>query len=240
MRPSPASIHRLATLVALCAVLAVAGASVRVTVGPGSAQAQSPGDEGATLGTEQIDQGDREWRGSVAVGLPQHGWLFRGELLPSEGTDFFTWDFPLKQSPNRPWRRWATDRTIDRILTVLAEYRTANPGAPRVGIADLSRPNGGNFGKRFGGLGHASHQNGTDADILYPRRDHQELAPSKASQIERSLSQDLVDRFVAAGAEFVFVGPHTKLTGPRKVVEKLVYHDDHMHVRFFNRGKVAG
>jgi len=118
---------------------------------------------------------------------------------------------------------------------VIAEYRAAHFGAPRVGIADLSRPHGGDFGKRFGGLGHASHQNGTDVDLLYPRRDLQELRPSKVDQIDRALAQDLVDRFVAAGAEFVFVGPNTKLTGPRKVVQKLVFHDDHMHVRLFAR-----
>jgi murein endopeptidase len=118
---------------------------------------------------------------------------------------------------------------------VISEYRAANPGAPRVGIADLSRPHGGDFGKRFGGLGHASHQNGIDVDILYPRRDLLELRPSKVTQIDRSLAQDLVDRFVAAGAEFVFVGPRTKLTGPKKVVQPLVFHDDHLHVRFFAR-----
>jgi murein endopeptidase len=121
------------------------------------------------------------------------------------------------------------------VLAVIAEYRAANIGAPRVGIADLSRPHGGDFGKRFGGLGHASHQNGTDVDVLYPRRDLLELRPSKVAQIDRALAQDLVDRFVAAGAEFVFVGPHTRLTGPRKVVQPLVFHDDHMHVRFFAR-----
>jgi murein endopeptidase len=121
------------------------------------------------------------------------------------------------------------------VLAVIAEYRLANPGAPRVGIADLSRPHGGSFGKRFGGLGHASHQNGIDVDLLYPRLDFQELIPRKATQINRTLAQDLVDRFVAAGAEYVFVGPRTRLGGPKKVVQPLVHHDDHLHVRFFAR-----
>ena len=34
-----------------------------------------------------------------------------------------------------------------------------------------------------------------------------------------------------AGATKVFVGPHTPLRGPRRIVRKLVHHDDHMHVR---------
>jgi protein MpaA len=40
-----------------------------------------------------------------------------------------------------------------------------------------------------------------------------------------------VSRFVRAGAVKVFVGPRTGLRGPRRKVERLIYHDDHMHVR---------
>ena len=115
---------------------------------------------------------------------------------------------------------------------MIAEHRIANFGAPRVGIADLSRAAGGPFGKRFGGLGHASHQNGLDVDVLYPRADHLEQAAPKTKLIDRRLSQDLVDRFVAAGAQYVFVGLNTKLRGPKKVVERIAHHDDHIHVRW--------
>jgi murein endopeptidase len=203
----------------------------------GGALAQTLSDEGSTAEVSTYEAGDVQWRGSVAAGKPWRGALFRGVQLPSEGTDFFTWDFPLRTVPNRASRRWATDRTIIAILGVLAEYRAAHPEAGRIGIADLSRPHGGDFGKRFGGLGHASHQNGVDADILYPRLDLQELAPGKASQINRPLAQDLVSRFVAAGAQYVFVGHRTGLSGPRKIVQRLAHHDDHMHVRFFARGR---
>jgi murein endopeptidase len=219
---------RLSASLSACALFAYHGVG-----GLESTPAQSPGDASST-GLEQVEQGLID-AGSVSLGTPQRGALVRGVQLPPEGTDFFTWDFPLGQSPSRAWRRWAAGRTIAIVLAVIAEYRAADPGAPRVGIADLSRPHGGDFGKRFGGLGHASHQNGIDVDILYPRRDLQELRPAKVAQIDHFLAQDLVDRFVAAGAEFVFVGPNTKLNGPKKVVQKLVFHDDHMHVRFFAR-----
>jgi protein MpaA len=54
----------------------------------------------------------------------------------------------------------------------------------------------------------------------------------RPSQIDRRLSQDLVDRFVLAGAEKVFVGPNTGMRGPPAVVEVLpAHHDNHMHVR---------
>jgi murein endopeptidase len=171
------------------------------------------------------------WRRSRAVGKPWRGRLVRGVLLPPQGADFFTWDPILNRAPNRAWRRWGHDRLIRTLLRVLREYRTENPGAPRVGVGDLSRPRGGWFGKRFGGLGHASHQNGLDVDLFYPRFDRRERRPAHAGHVDDLLAQRLVDRFVTARAEYVFVGPHLDLIGPRRVVQRLVHHDDHMHVR---------
>ena len=63
---------------------------------------------------------------------------------------------------------------------------------------------------------HVTHQNGLDADVYYPRRDRAERPPLSVSEIDRRLAQDLVDRFVAAGAELVYVGPNTGFTGPRR------------------------
>jgi murein endopeptidase len=171
------------------------------------------------------------WHHSIAVGKPFAGRLVHGVQLPAEGRDFFTYDWGTRLIPNRPWRRWGTDRLIHTLLDVLAAYRAAHPEAPRVGIADLSRRHGGRFGKHFGGLGHSSHQNGLDADVLYPRVDGAEKRAWRPGLVDQRLSQDLVDRFVAAGAVYVFTGPHLQLRGPRKVVVKLVHHDDHMHVR---------
>jgi murein endopeptidase len=194
----------------------------------------------STGGVEQAETEPIAWRQSLAVGAPNKGSLVNGVQLPAEGTDFFTYDPIFEVSPNRDWRRWGADTTIRSLLTVLAEWRAANPGAPRVGIADISRPEGGFFGRRYGGLGHASHQNGLDVDIAYPRLDRAELPISSVGEIDRALSADLVRRFVRAGAVYVFVGPKTGLRrGPKKVVQKLVFHDDHMHVRF-QGGRAAG
>jgi murein endopeptidase len=154
-----------------------------------------------------------------------------GVRLPAEGYDFFTWDPVRRRAPNREWRRYGSDRLVRTLLRVLAEYAAAHPGAPRVGIGDLSRPHGGDFGVRFGLPGHVSHQNGLDVDVYYPRRDGRERAPVRPRQIDRRLAQDLLDRFVAAGAAKVFVGPHTGLRGPRAIVGVLAHHDNHMHVR---------
>ena len=171
------------------------------------------------------------WRESRAVGKPFAGRLVRGVRLPAEGRDFWTYDWGTGLMPNRPWRRWGTDRLVATVLRVIGEYRAANPYAPRVGIADLSRTRGGRFGAKFGGLGHASHQNGLDVDILYPRIDGLQWVPTWPVLVDRALSQDLVDRFVAAGAEYVFIGRRLVLRGPRDVVVRLAHHGDHMHVR---------
>jgi murein endopeptidase len=174
------------------------------------------------------------WHDSTAVGIPTAGRLEHGVLLPAEGRAFFTWDPVLRRSPNRAWRRWGTDRLVRVVLRVARDFHSSHPGAARLGFGDLSRPHGGDFGRRFGAPGHASHQNGLDIDVYYPRRDRQLREPTTVSQIDDRLAQVLVDRFVAVGAQYVFVGPHTGLTGPREVVQPLPLHDDHMHVRLYN------
>jgi len=206
-------------LVALFAVLAL----------PASAHAM-PIDPAPVVTAPAIDP-PIAWQASIAVGKPFAGRLVNGVQLPDEGRDFWTYDWGLRVSPNRPWRRWGTDRLVRTLLDVLAGYRADYPGAPRVGIADLSRPHGGRFGRNFGGRGHASHQNGLDADVLYPRLDGLERRAWAPELVDQERAQDLVDRFVDAGAVYVFTGPRLDLRGPRKVVVKLIHHDDHMHVR---------
>lgn len=171
------------------------------------------------------------WHQSTAVGTHAAGRLEHGVRLPAEGRTFFTWDPVLRRSPNRAWRRWGTDRLVRVVLNVARDFHAAHPRAPRMAIGDLSRPHGGDFGPRFGYIGHASHQNGLDVDVYYPRVDGRELAPRDATQIDRALSQELVNRFLAAGAEVIFVGPNTGLGGPPGAVQALVHHDNHLHVR---------
>ena len=114
---------------------------------------------------------------SIAAGVPWHGRLEHGVQLPEAGTDFITWDPILRISPNRDWRRWGTDALIVLLDRVTREFREAHPDVPPILIADLSRPQGGPFGPRYGGLGHGSHQNGLDADVMYPRRDGRRWRP---------------------------------------------------------------
>lgn len=232
----PRSTHSLAARVAV-----IAGAALPLTLGACGADTESPAAPPAAAQERSTErprpdraperQGEIRWRQSIAVGSPTAGRLIRGVQLPARGARFSTWDPNLRRSPNRGWRRWGTNRLVRLLVAVAREYRAAHPRARPLLIGDLSRPHGGNFGRQFGYVWHASHQNGLDADIYLPRRDRARRAPSTAADIDRRLSQDLVDRFVRAGATKVFVGPNTGLTGPPEVVQVLVDHDDHLHVR---------
>jgi murein endopeptidase len=167
-----------------------------------------------------------EWKRAISHGLPYAGRLSSGTRLPAQGPDWVTWNPVSDRVPNRPWRLFGHERTVRRVVAVAAAYREANPAAPRVVVGDVSFRGGGPMEL------HRSHQNGLDVDVYYPRRDGRERAPVHAEQIDRALAQDLLDRFVAAGAQVVFVGYSTGLDGPSDVVVPYPNHGDHMHVRF--------
>jgi murein endopeptidase len=212
-------VRALAGLIAVFLALAVAPASER----------RAAPDEPVAVGSSPI-----AWHPSRAIGAPNAGRLAGGVQLPAVGADYVTWDPVRKRRPNRGWRRWGTDTLIRVFLRVARQYRAAHRAAPQLVVGDLSRPRGGDFGPRFGGPGHASHQNGLDIDVYYPRLDGRLREANAVSQIDVRLGQDLVDRFVAAGAQYVFVGPQTPFHGPRGIVQQLPLHDDHMHVRLYN------
>lgn len=172
-----------------------------------------------------------ERRPARAIGTHADGRLERGVRLPPAGEGYVSLDPITKAQPGRAWRRYGTDRLVRTIERVTADFRRANPGAPRVLVGDLSRPRGGVFDRRFGGLGHASHQNGLDVDVYYVRRDGRRLPPRGPGDVDRRLAQDLLDRFLRAGAQVVFTGPNLGLRGPSRRAVPLVHHDDHLHVR---------
>ncbi len=166
------------------------------------------------------------WHQATSHGLPYSGSLTAGTQLPLAGPDWVTWN-PVEDSvPNEPRRLYGNERTIRTIVSVTAAYREASPNAPRVVVGDISLQGGGRMDE------HRSHQNGLDVDVYYPRLDGWLRAPVRTDQIDQRLAQDLVDRFVAAGAQKVFVGYSTGLRGPSGVVVPYPNHENHMHVRF--------
>jgi len=171
-----------------------------------------------------------EWHHATSGGLPYAGSLAGGTRLPVEGPDWVTWNPATDSVPNLPHRLYGHERTIRTVLAVLAAHRAAHPRAPRVLVGDISFRDGGTMDQ------HVSHQNGLDVDVYYPRLDRHLSAPIVTSQVDRRLAQDLLDRFVAAGAKVVFVGYSTGLHGPSGVVVPYANHENHMHVRFPSPG----
>jgi hypothetical protein len=169
---------------------------------------------------------DIDWRPGTSHGLPFGGSLSGGTQLPQEGPDWVTWDPVTDSIPNEPVRLYGNERTVRTVVQVLAAYRAADPHAPRVVVGDISFRGGGPMDE------HVSHQNGLDVDIYYPRRDGALRSPVAPSQVDRARAQDLLNRFVAAGAQMIFVGFSTGLHGPSGVVIPYPNHENHMHVRF--------
>jgi hypothetical protein len=184
----------------------------------------------ATQGANTAASPRIAWHRALSSGLPYAGHLRDGTQLPVEGPDWVTWNPNADSRPNLPGRLYGNDHTIRAIIEVLAQYRKAYPKAPRVVVGDISLRGGGVMDQ------HVSLQNGLDVDVYYPRRDGWLQAPTSTAQIDRRLSQDLLDRFVAAGASKIFVGYATDLRGPRDVVTPYPNHENHMHVRFRNPG----
>ena len=167
-----------------------------------------------------------EWHHARSLGLPYNGSLVDGTQLPIRGPDWVTWDPITDSVPNLPKRLYGNEHTIRTIVAVTHAYRAAHPHAARVVIGDISRDTGGPMDD------HLSHQNGLDVDVYFPRVDRHLSAPTEPGQIDHPLAQDLLDRFVAAGAQMIFVSPSTGLHGPADVVMSWPGHEYHMHVRF--------
>lgn len=166
------------------------------------------------------------WHHARSVGVAYGGSLLHGTQLPAKGANWVTWNPITDSRPNAPKRLYGNERTIRAILSVTRAYRAAHPAAARVVIGDISREGGGRMDD------HVSHQNGLDVDVYFPRHDRVLRAPTTAGEIDHRLAQDLLNRFVAAGAQMIFVGYSTGLHGPAGVVIPYPGHEYHMHVRF--------
>ncbi len=151
----------------------------------------------------------------------------RRSVRPKPGGSYAAFAFPPKAVRSSPGTRsfgahptatgaaGARTTSCERRSPSCAEFGRAHPNAPRVGVGDLSLPEGGYFGREVsGGIGHATHQNGLDVDVYYPRLDRRERPPRTVAQVDVGLAQELVDMFVAAGAVTIYVGPNLPLTGP--------------------------
>ena len=167
-----------------------------------------------------------------AVGSPTHGRLLCGRQLRAQGTGFRTWDFPLSRSPNRPERRWGTVKLISRIEWVARRWQARHPLDARLLVGDLARPRGGPFTARFGGIGHASHQNGLDVDLYYPRTDGREREAFRPSQVDRRRARELIALIKRTRPQLMFVGCRVGIPATGRVRHLCSAHENHVHVRY--------
>lgn len=104
-------------------------------------------------------QGKEQAVGSVSVGT-----LMQAAALPKEAPGF------LKISDFRD-RGYGTTTLVTLLLQTAVKVANAYPGGERFQVADLSAKNGGEVTL------HASHENGTDADVFYFRKNRKEQHP---------------------------------------------------------------
>ena len=164
---------------------------------------------------------------SRTSGSAGSGRLFCGKLLPATSELWVTKNPVTGAYPNAAARRWGTDTMLTAIETVTLAYWRRFRDAPRIVIGDLSLQNGGPFGA------HASHQQGLDVDVFYPRRGGGPArSPSGPGDVDRVRSQWLVERFAAERAHVVYVGVRVGLRRSRSNIKYLSSnHETHFHVR---------
>jgi len=242
-RPEPS------VLVALLLLLASAGAAAD---DPSSlAAANLPLLEGIVLEIPDSDattlrlMAERDPRalGPLSIGTPDAGLLLNPVPFP-EGP---FWKL------REPGEAWATDETIDFIVTAIEAVEARYPGSPRLVIGDLSNPRGGRIDR------HRSHQAGRDADIGFYylqgeagtfralRKDLDAprtwalvralVAETDVERIfiDRSVIKLLYDQAVLEGDDRGWLADIFGRTSEKGIIQHERRHKDHLHARFYNR-----
>ncbi len=144
--------------------------------------------------------------------------------MPSVSTTYFLWNALRGGRTRSAARAWGTCSSVENVRQVLREFHDRHPERARVGIGDISLRRGGYFS------GHGSHRNGVDIDLYYPRADNREVSTQTARQMNRRLSQELINLFVRSGSRLIYVGPSTGMRG--RGVQVYPGHDNHFHVHY--------
>jgi uncharacterized protein YraI len=136
--------------------------------------------------------------------------------LPASGVGFYSYSSSS--------RRWGKAKFVYGIQRVSRRFITANPGAPRLGVGDISYRNGGRIS------GHKSHQKGVDGDFRPIRNDRREdRVLISQSAYSRSLTQKMLDLFVAEmQVKYIFFND-----SKTKHTQYWPNHANHFHVRIY-------
>lgn len=200
----------------------------------------SPDAAEALLVTAQVDP---RALGPLSIGTPDAGLL----LNP---VPFSTGPFWTVRDPSEAW---ATEETIDFLVTAIEAVEGRYPGSPRLVIGDLSNPKGGKLHR------HRSHQAGRDADIgfyfqrgergsfLAARKKDLDLPRTWALVralvtetdverifVDRSLIAVLYQHALAEGEDRSWLNDIFGRTSEKGIIQHERRHKDHLHVRFYN------
>ena len=247
--------HKPGLVPFLTVVLLFAGpAALRAADQPSEAHgpADLPSLEDASLSEPAIDgealrvtaARDSRALGPLSIGTPDAGLLLNPVPFP-EGAFWRV---------REPRESWATDETIEFVVTAIEAVEARYPGSPRVVIGDLSNPEGGRIDR------HRSHQAGRDADIgLYYRsgqaQDFRAARPKELDAartwalvralvtdtdierifVDRSLMRVLYDEAVAEGEDVAWLATIFGRTSDKGIIQHERRHKDHLHARFYNR-----
>jgi murein endopeptidase len=162
---------------------------------------------------------------SRSIGSAGHGRLVHGVLFPTTGPDHFAWNFRAQRIGGSDRTRWGDCGVVRAVLRGIAAYRRRNPDAPPVAVGDMALRHGGPID------GHATHQNGRQIDLYFPRRDRKRREPHTVGQVDMRLSGELVGAMLRTGAKLVLVGPHIRIRTSARVI-RWPHHDDHLHAIF--------
>jgi peptidoglycan hydrolase-like protein with peptidoglycan-binding domain len=150
-------------------------------------------------------------------------WGTRGifEQMPQSGSGFDCY--------SKPGDRYGLPEVIQVLKYVCTEWGKLYASGPRVGIGDISYPNGGPMPP------HASHDHGVDIDIALVASTNEEIALTwDAPKYSRQRTQQLINLFrnnPLLSVRIVFFNdPHVQ------GVEPCAGHDNHFHVSFFSPG----
>jgi penicillin-insensitive murein endopeptidase len=236
-------------LATLALLLAGAGAAAD---DPASVVAEVPLLEGSVLEIPDSDaptlrltaERDPRALGPLSIGTPDAGLLLNPVPFPAG-------PFWKLREPNEAW---ATDETIDFIVTAIEAVEARYPGSPRLVIGDLSHASGGRIDR------HRSHQAGRDADIGFYYRGGEaptfQAARAKDLDVPRtwalvralvtetdverifidhSLTRVLYDQAVSEGEDRGWLADIFGRTSEKGIIQHERRHKDHLHARFYNR-----
>lgn len=183
--------------------------------------------------------------GSMSLGKPNAGALINGVQMPPGER----WELVSAQ------RAWATQETIDYLITAIDKVHAEFPGAHKLSIGHFSKEKGGRIHP------HRSHQSGRDIDIgyFYVPEKAEWYRPATSQTLDLQRSWALVKSFVVdTDVEMIFIDRSVqrllkeyalsvgedpswlntifqyKSRNPEPIVRHTWGHKTHIHVRFYN------